>query len=112
MFVDAQALNGLIGATVRRLREERGLSLREVEQIAGVHAAQLARLETGQSNWMPHHLQAVAQAFGLHPRDLLPDNPTPPLPEGERQLLQAVRARDWQRAITMLGEIAAEGEKP
>jgi transcriptional regulator with XRE-family HTH domain len=107
LFVYAEDLNAEIGATVRRLREDRRMVLRDL----GLDPSQLMKLEAGRANWLPHHLTTVAQALGVHPRDLLPENPTPPLLDAERRLLEAVRARDWPRAMVVLGELATQPDK-
>lgn len=108
MFVDNEDLNALIGATARRLRELKKLSLREVEELSGINSAQIGRLEVGRANWMPHHMAAIAAALGVGPRDLFPDNPTPPLPEAVQRLLNAAMAKDWPRAMLVLGELATQ----
>lgn len=57
-------LRRAIGAQVRDLREERGLSLREVAAISRVDRSVLARAETGEANLTVDGLAAVSAVLG------------------------------------------------
>ncbi|MGC2375369.1 MAG: helix-turn-helix transcriptional regulator [Solirubrobacteraceae bacterium] len=57
--------NPTLGATVRRLREERGFSREVLAVAAGVTTGTLARLELGQSDPAWSSVEAVADALGL-----------------------------------------------
>jgi len=56
----------------KRLRNERGWSLADLERLTGIANPHLSSLERGTKQWLPHHLLAIAGAFGCSPRDLLP----------------------------------------
>lgn len=93
-------LNMRIGARARALREHKGWTLRQLaEHTRGrVPFGNLSALERGERTWQPHHLEAVGEALGVEPRDLVPplgprDNPAD-LQPAEQELLAAVHAND------------------
>jgi transcriptional regulator with XRE-family HTH domain len=108
---DEDALNAAIGSRVRDIRTRMRLTGKQVEEASagGIYASHLSLLERGQRKWLPHHLQAVATALGVHPRDLLP--PRSGGDEGEaamvlsapeRALVEAVRTRELGRILRAL----------
>ena|SRR5437899_4429678 len=60
-----------IGAAVRRLREERGLSRRALSETSGVSERFLAELEGGSGNISVARLAEVARSLGTTPGSLL-----------------------------------------
>lgn len=117
LFTHKLDFNMRIGLLVRQHREAQGLTLRDVDRIScgSIAFSQLAKLESGKQNWLPHHLELVATVLQVEPRDLIPTlNEGDPLPgpsSDELGLLEAVRARDWPRAMVMLGELATQPDK-
>ena len=82
-----EALLGAIGAAVRRSRESRGLTRRQLAKKSGVSERFLANLETGQGNISVARLHDVARALGTSAGELLPaDRP-------ERRLVALVGLR-------------------
>src|SRR2546430_16262569 len=71
MTREHQVLLSAVGAAVRRLRDERGLSRRELAGRSGVSERFLAELESGQGNISVARLQDVARALGSSAGDLL-----------------------------------------
>src|SRR5437588_4816653 len=71
MTRDHQGLLSAVGAAVRRLRDERGLSRRELAGRSGVSERFLAELESGQGNISVARLQDVARALGSSAGELL-----------------------------------------
>lgn len=63
MKVDNQKLRGL--------REQRVLSIRELEKIAGVSYNTIWRLETGRTEAHPRTIRKLAQALGTDPSELV-----------------------------------------
>ncbi|WP_224766357.1 TetR family transcriptional regulator [Nocardioides campestrisoli] len=61
------------GAALRRARKERGLSLRELGERAGVSAATLSQLETGKTTLSAERAQSLAAALDVDPHRLHPD---------------------------------------
>src|SRR6184192_2302764 len=55
---------------LRRLRLERFLSQAEVARRAGVHALTITRLEAGTTTPSTRTVRALADAFGVEPREL------------------------------------------
>src|SRR3989449_10100066 len=66
-----QVLLSSVGNAARRLREERGLSRRELAHRSGVSERFLAELEGGQGNISVARLQDVARALGTSAGELL-----------------------------------------
>src|SRR2546428_8695091 len=66
-----QVLLSSVGAAARRLREERGLTRRELAGRSGVSERFLAELESGQGNISVARLQDVARALGSSAGELL-----------------------------------------
>jgi transcriptional regulator with XRE-family HTH domain len=60
-----------VGARIRALRTERGLSLRDLGKVAGVHSFHVMAVELGQLAATTKTLQAIAGALGVTPADLL-----------------------------------------
>ena len=60
---------------LRRIRQERGLSLRELGVEAGVHAVSLVRLEAGKFDPRLSTLRKLAHALDVSVCDLIDDQP-------------------------------------
>src|SRR5207244_11493164 len=71
MTREHQVLLSAVGAAVRRLREDRGLSRRGLAGRSGVSERFLAELESGQGNISVARLQDVARALGSSAGELL-----------------------------------------
>jgi len=71
MTPEHQVLLASVGTAVRRLREERTLTRRELAQRSGVSERFLAELEGGQGNISVARLQDVARALGSSAGELL-----------------------------------------
>ena len=71
MIREHQVLLSAVGAAVRRLRDDRGLSRRELAGRSGVSERFLAELESGQGNISVARLQDVARALGSSAGELL-----------------------------------------
>ena len=55
----------VIGSQLRKLREDAGLSLREVARRLNYSAAHVSDLELGRRGWSEQRIQAYKQAIGL-----------------------------------------------
>jgi len=71
MKPEHQVLLASVGAAVRRLREERALTRRELAQRSGVSERFLAELEGGAGNISVARLQDVSRALGTSAGELL-----------------------------------------
>ncbi|MBK9267045.1 MAG: helix-turn-helix transcriptional regulator [Polyangiaceae bacterium] len=60
-----------VGKRIRKLRKERGLSLRDFGKIAGVHPFHVMSIELGQLAANTRTLRAIAKALDVAPLDLL-----------------------------------------
>lgn len=76
-----------LAAKLAELQATAGMSDSEVSRRTGISRGQVARLNGKDTSrpggWKADHLEAIADAFGLHPRDLMPprDEPSAPPPE-------------------------------
>jgi transcriptional regulator with XRE-family HTH domain len=55
---------------LKKLREDRAYSMRELAELAGVHYNTVHRIEHGQGNVHPRTLRKLAEALGVEPKDL------------------------------------------
>lgn len=62
---DSTALDVAMGGTLRTLREERGLTARQLAQQSGISAAMVSRIENGQVSPSLSTLNALAQALDV-----------------------------------------------
>lgn len=56
---------------LKKLREDRALSLRELSEAAGVGHNTIYRLEHGQGSAIPRTVRRLAAALNVEPRDIL-----------------------------------------
>lgn len=116
---DSALLNANVTSQIRRLLTARGASQSDLSRASGIPKGAVSKLMASQADWLPHHLDAVARALGVTPRDLMPGpgewsggeadgvriNPSEPaLSPAEVRLLEAVRLGDARAA---LGALAA-----
>jgi XRE family aerobic/anaerobic benzoate catabolism transcriptional regulator len=71
MGVDADRLIAGVGSRARRLRGERGLTLKEVARRSGLSQRFLVQVEGGRSNLSVRSLAGLAHALGTTPAELL-----------------------------------------
>lgn len=62
------------GQKLRRLRDQRGYSLRELAQILGVHYTHLNKIELGQKGPSTDLVLKVAQVFDVSTDQLMKDD--------------------------------------
>ena len=65
----------MINANVRRLRELRALSQRELAARAKLSVTTINRIEIGQRKPMPRTVRKLAEALGSTPEELLAEQP-------------------------------------
>ena len=59
------------GARLRRLRQERALSLRELGEMSGVSFDSIHKLETGRRAAQPRTIRKLADALDVEPKELM-----------------------------------------
>lgn len=59
------------GANLKKLRTEKGLSMRELAALCDVDFSKIGKLETNQGNITITTLFEIAEGLGVHPRELL-----------------------------------------
>ena len=59
------------GARLRRLRQERALSLRDLTSKSGVAYDTISKLETGKREAQPRTLRKLAEVLGVEPKELM-----------------------------------------
>jgi XRE family transcriptional regulator, regulator of sulfur utilization len=60
-----------VGERIRKLRNEKGISLRNFGKLAGVHPFHVMAIEQGQLAANTKTIRAIAKALGVAPIDLL-----------------------------------------
>jgi transcriptional regulator with XRE-family HTH domain len=85
-----------IGASLRSVRESRGMGLRELARRVGVSASAISQIETGRSRPSVETLYSIVQELGIALDDLFPGEP------GARQ-----GGRSADRPVTSLVQPAA-----
>ena len=64
-----------MNANVRRLRELRALSQRDLAALAKLSVTTVNRIETRQRKPMPRTVRKLAEALGVTPEELLTEQP-------------------------------------
>lgn len=110
-----------LGARIRRLREERGLSLGELEAACGVTKGYLSQLESGKAA-NPSVIAAtkIAQGLGVRLVDLLGETetdstPSAYLPDGLREFIERAESNGQMVSaddVQMLLGIRYRGRQP
>ena len=59
------------GEALRRLRQDRALSLRELGELSGVAFDTINKLELGKRAAQPRTIRKLAEALGVEPRELM-----------------------------------------
>ena len=60
-----------LGGNIRRLRQEQGMSLRQLGLMTGVYYQYISRIEKGEANPTVDTLDQLAGALNVNVRDLL-----------------------------------------
>ena len=66
-------IRALVGRNVARLRKERSLRQEPFSEASGFSQSYLSQIENGRVNLTLLRLNDLAQAFDVHPRELLND---------------------------------------
>jgi transcriptional regulator with XRE-family HTH domain len=73
--VPAPSIKALFGASVRRLRDQRGLSQEALAERAGLHRNYVGGVERGERNVALENIVKLAKALGVSSKDLFVDLP-------------------------------------
>src|SRR3954463_14802289 len=109
---NAKELLGAVGAAVRRLREERGLSRRALSDQSGVSERFLADLEGGTGNISVVRLAEVARALGTTAGALLREGEEGAQREPASGLLAGLSRDELHEAERWLRARFGRGEGP
>jgi len=66
----------LVGIRIRAFRKNKGLTIKELAKIIGVHWTAVQRWETGKTSVPGKRIHALAKALGVHPSQLFGEEPT------------------------------------
>lgn len=92
-----------IGATVARLRKQRGMTQTSLCSAMGLSSGQMSNLEAGKSAWTARHMVAMAKALGVTPALLFAGvgdvDIGLALADSERDLILALRKGDDIAAV-------------
>lgn len=89
-----------IGAHMRALRQERGMTLREVAALAHTSVSTLSDIERGDMNPSFGMLESIGTALGLHISEFFGVVFNPLSPD-EQALIDAYRAGDMQSIMKL-----------
>ena len=59
------------GAQLKKIRTEKGLSMRELAALCDIDFSKIGKLETNQGNIKITTLFEIAEGLGVHPKELL-----------------------------------------
>jgi transcriptional regulator with XRE-family HTH domain len=74
---DSRALRRVIGANVRRLRSQRGLTQEQLAELIDSDQPYVSEIEGGLINLTADILQSLAVALGVTPRELCDERRAP-----------------------------------
>jgi transcriptional regulator with XRE-family HTH domain len=89
-----ETIGKALGRRVRRIRQEKGLTLKEIEAKVGVSATHISEIERGNTSPTIGALERIAGALGVVPSYLID---IPPLPE-----MRVLRSED-RKSLQMAG---------
>lgn len=76
----------VFGRRLRAVRHERGLTLEDVAELADMHWSYISQVERGERNVGVDNMAALADAVGIHLKDLLDEEAGDSQPEdGQKQ---------------------------
>lgn len=102
---------GPIGPRIRELRKARGWSLSDLAERAGISRSYLFRIERGKSSPTYTKIQALAEALGVLPSELLGEkHQTDDIPQSLKDFADEEGLSSQQ--TQMLTHIEYRGEKP
>lgn len=91
----AEAVGRLLGRRIRRIRQEKGLTLKQIEGRVGVSATHISEIERGKTSPTIQALEKIAHALEVLPSHLID------LPSLSKA---AVRRPDERKSISMNGD--------
>lgn len=88
-------LQRAVGANLRRIREEMGLSQERFAEVVGVHRTYMGGLERGERNLTLRSLEGLAETLKVDPVSLMAPTPkaTRPRRQGASPPMRSRRAR-------------------
>ena len=99
-----------IGPRIRRLREERGWSLTELAERAGISRSYLYQIERGESTPTQEKIDQLAKALGALPSELFGEAPSIDIPDSLHAF--AEQAGLGSAEVHMLAQIQYRGRRP
>jgi len=64
-------INKEVGFNIRKIREEKGLSQKQLGTLAGLHRAYIGHIERGEKNIGLKNLEKIAKALRVNIKDFL-----------------------------------------
>jgi len=110
-----------LGTRIRRIREEKDMTLSQLEDASGVTKGYLSQLENGKaSNPSVEHMRKIAQGLEVNIVELLgeeveEEKPAAKLPKGLKEFAAEAKKRGiklTENDIHMLSAIEYRGKKP
>ena len=85
---DITPLDAVIGANVRRIREQRGISQEDLADIFDVSTPFVSMLETGKRAWKTLYIYKFTSHVGIDPVELMGGIKAEP---GDAEILKAIK---------------------
>lgn len=64
-------MNKIVGAKIKNLRKQKGLTQEEVADYLHITQPTYARIETGESSSWSSHIEPISELFEIEPEDLI-----------------------------------------
>jgi len=101
-----ETISTALGRRVRRIRQERGLTLKQIEAKVGVSATHISEIERGNTSPTIGALDRIAGALGVLPSYLID---IPPLPELRVQHPEDRRSLQMSQGMVVLDPLTDRG---
>ncbi len=103
----------IVGARIRDIRKERGLSQEELAHIANLHPTYIGKLERGERNMSVESLDKATSALGISLEELFKNLHEPVNDQGSLLITQIVkrlygRSIDDKKAVLKLIDVVLE----
>jgi transcriptional regulator with XRE-family HTH domain len=95
---------------MREWRENRGLTMDQMEALIGLSKGSLSRIESGKTPYYQDVIEVYADTLGCTPADLISRSPTDP--EGVFQVWDEIRDDRKAEAIEVLKVLRGNGRSP
>jgi len=105
-----KAIGKLLGRRIRRIRQEKSLTLKQIEAKVGVSATHISEIERGKTSPTIGALEKISVALDVSPSHLIDIPPLPELNVRKRDEIRRIRMYDGSVEIEPLTNREASSE--